>query len=154
MTSQRSISDLAALIQNKTHILSDGTKEQPGSDFSLAFAIPPAAVKLDTSLEAVRTEIIEAADELRARLMGPFLYMGSLALPVPALMVIFDCLYRFEIASHVPTMPGEAVTYENLAIRCGMPLDDLRRVMQTAIAYRIFEEVVPDVSVKHNGVMR
>ncbi|KAI1127751.1 O-methyltransferase-domain-containing protein [Nemania abortiva] len=33
-----------------------------------------------------------------------------------------------------------------------MPLDDLRRVVQTAIAYRIFEEAVPSVSVRHNAV--
>lgn len=63
-----------------------------------------------------------------------------------------DCLYSFDIASHVPTKPDEAITYEDLAARCGMPLDDLRRVLQTAAAFRIFEEVSPDVSVKHNGV--
>ncbi|GAW25505.1 putative o- protein [Rosellinia necatrix] len=33
-----------------------------------------------------------------------------------------------------------------------MPPDDLRRVLQTAIAYRIFEEASPDVSVRHNAV--
>jgi len=32
-----------------------------------------------------------------------------------------------------------------------MPLDDLRRVVQGAISYRIFEEVEPDVSVRHNA---
>lgn len=66
--------------------------------------------------------------------------------------MIFDCLYSFDIASHVPTKPGEAITYEDLAARCGMPLDDLRRVLQTAAAFRIFEEVSPDASVKHNAV--
>lgn len=66
--------------------------------------------------------------------------------------MIFDCLYSFDIASHVPTTPGEAITYEDLAARCCMPLDDLRRVLQTAASFRIFEEVSPDVSVKHNGV--
>lgn len=33
-----------------------------------------------------------------------------------------------------------------------MPVDEVRRVLQTAIAYRIFEEDVPNVSVKHNNV--
>jgi hypothetical protein len=33
-----------------------------------------------------------------------------------------------------------------------MPLDDLRRVVQAAISFRVFEEVSPDVSVKHNAV--
>jgi len=82
MASQKSISDLAGLIQNKTKILEDGTKGQPGSDFSLAFAMPPPAVNLDPSLENVRNQIIEAADELKARLQGPFGHLASLVLPV------------------------------------------------------------------------
>ncbi|KAI0415484.1 S-adenosyl-L-methionine-dependent methyltransferase [Xylaria grammica] len=152
MAPEKSISELAELIQKNTKILEDGTKGQPGSDFSLAFTLPPAAINLDASLELVKKETIEAADELKARLLGPFLYMGSLVLPVPALIVIFGCLYHFEIASHIPTAPGSSITYEDLAVRSGMPLDDLRRVVQTAIAYRVFEEVVPDVSVRHNGI--
>lgn len=48
----------------------------------MTLSLPPVAAKLDASLEAVRNETVEAADELRARLLGPFLYMGSLALPV------------------------------------------------------------------------
>ncbi|TGJ78244.1 hypothetical protein E0Z10_g10524 [Xylaria hypoxylon] len=152
MAPEKSISELSELIQKNTKTLEDGTKGQPGSDFSLAFAVPPTAIKLDASLEAIRKETIEAADELKARLLGPFLYMGSLVLPVPALLVIFGSLYHFGIASHIPTAPGSSITYEDLAAHCGMPLDDLRRVIQTAIAYRIFEEAVPDVSVKHNGI--
>ncbi|KAI0431613.1 S-adenosyl-L-methionine-dependent methyltransferase [Xylaria sp. FL1042] len=33
-----------------------------------------------------------------------------------------------------------------------MPLDDIKRVVQTAIAFRIFEEAEPDVSVRHNSI--
>ncbi|KAI1420943.1 S-adenosyl-L-methionine-dependent methyltransferase [Xylaria sp. FL1777] len=152
MASEKSISELAELLQKNVKILEDGTKGQPGSDFSLTFALPPPAVKLDASLEAVRAEAVEAADELRARLLGPFLYLGSLVLPVPAFIVIFGCLYNFDIASHIPATPGSSITYEDLAARCGMPLDDVRRVVQTAIAYRIFEEASPDVSVRHNNI--
>ncbi|KAI0459503.1 S-adenosyl-L-methionine-dependent methyltransferase [Xylaria acuta] len=32
-----------------------------------------------------------------------------------------------------------------------MPVDDLRRVLQTAVAYRVFEEAEPEVSVRHNA---
>ncbi|KAJ8105723.1 hypothetical protein ONZ43_g7309 [Nemania bipapillata] len=152
MASQKSISELAALIHDKTKALEEGAKGQPGGDFSLDFVMPPTALNLDPSLEAVRNELIEATDELKARLLGPFPYMGSLALPMPALIVIFDCLYRFDIASHVPATPGASITYADLAARCGMPLDDLRRVVQTAISYRIFEEASPSTSVRHNGV--
>ncbi|KAI0813815.1 S-adenosyl-L-methionine-dependent methyltransferase [Xylaria sp. FL0064] len=152
MAPEKSISELAELLQKNAKILEDGTKGQPGSDFSLTFALPPPQVKLDASLEAVRAEAIEAADELKARLLGPFLYMGTLVLPVPALIVIFGCLYHFDLASHIPATPGSSITYEDLASRSGMPLDDLRRVVQTAIAFRIFEEAEPDVSVRHNNI--
>ncbi|KAI0403743.1 S-adenosyl-L-methionine-dependent methyltransferase [Xylaria palmicola] len=152
MASERSIAELAALIHTNTQILADGTKGQPGGDFSLAFAAPPPTVRLDGPLEAVRSEIIEAADELKARLLGPFAFMGSLAIPIPSILVVLDCLYRFDVAAHVPAVPGQAITYEALAARCGMPADDLRRVLQTAAAYRVFEEAAPDVSVRHNGV--
>ncbi|TRX96971.1 hypothetical protein FHL15_002277 [Xylaria flabelliformis] len=162
MTSQRSITELAALIEKNTKVLEQGTKGQPGGDFSLTFTLPPAAVKLDSSLETVRNEILEAADELKVRLLGPFAYIGAVAWPVtrlsdmkvkkPAIIVIFDCLYRFDIAGNVPATPGESITYDALAQRIGMPVDDLRRVLQTAIAYRIFEEAEPEVSVRHNAV--
>ncbi|KAI1113842.1 S-adenosyl-L-methionine-dependent methyltransferase [Nemania sp. NC0429] len=151
MAPQKSVSELAALIHDKTQALEAEAKGQPGGDFSLAFTLPPAPAQLGASLEAARHEIIEAIDELRARLLGPFAYMVSLTLPIPAILVIFDCLYSFDIASHVPSQPGESITYEDLAARCGMPLDDLRRVVQTAAAFRVFEEVSPDVSVKHNA---
>ncbi|KAI0520832.1 S-adenosyl-L-methionine-dependent methyltransferase [Xylaria bambusicola] len=152
MAPERSISELAELIQKNAKILEDGTKGQPGSDFSLNFTLPPAAPKLDASLEVAKAEAIEAADELKARLLGPFLYLGSLVLPVPSIIVICSCLYHFKIGSHVPVQPGSSITYEDLAARCGMPLDDLRRVLQAAIAYRIFDEDTPDTSVKHNNI--
>ncbi|KAI1357803.1 S-adenosyl-L-methionine-dependent methyltransferase [Xylaria arbuscula] len=152
MAPEQSISELAELIQKNAKILQDGTKDQLGSDFSFNFTLPPVAPKLDASLEAVRAEAVEAADELKARLLGPFLYLGTLVLPVPSLIVICACLFHFRIATHVPTQPGESITYTDLAARCGMPVDELRRVVQTAIAYRMFEEDVPDVSVKHNTV--
>jgi hypothetical protein len=82
MAPQKSVSELTELIYSKTKILEDGMKGQPGADFSLAFAMPPPTVKMGASLEAARNEIIEAADELKVRLMGPFAYMGSIALPV------------------------------------------------------------------------
>jgi hypothetical protein len=83
MPAEKSISELAALIHSNAQVLEAGAKDQPSGDFSLAFAMPPPpALRLDASLEGARQEIIEAMDELRARLLGPFLYMGSLALPI------------------------------------------------------------------------
>ncbi|KAI0970508.1 S-adenosyl-L-methionine-dependent methyltransferase [Xylaria arbuscula] len=152
MAPERSLTELAALLEKNTKILETGLKDQPGSDYSLTFTLPPPALKLSESLEAVRAETIEAADELKARLLGPFLYMGTLVLPVPSLIAIFGSLYHFDLVSHVPSTPGEAITYEDLASKSGMPLDDCRRIVQTAIAFRIFEEAEPDTSVRHNSI--
>src|SRR4051812_35794137 len=116
MAPQRTITELAELIQAKTKMLTDGLQGQSGADFSLAFSLPPPpTINLSASQEATRGEILEAADELKARLLGPFGYLGSLALPVPALIVILDSIHAFDIPSHVPTTPGSSITYDDLA---------------------------------------
>ncbi|KAI0165595.1 S-adenosyl-L-methionine-dependent methyltransferase [Xylariaceae sp. FL1272] len=150
MASETSVSELAKFIQEKTQLVENGG--QPGDDFSLAFHGKPAMLQLTPELETARSEAIEAMDELRARLLQPFAYTASVFLPVCPVSVICHSLYTFDIASHVPLVPGQAITYEELAKKCDMPFDDLRRVVQTAISYRIFEEVEADVSVKHNAV--
>ncbi|KAI1265698.1 S-adenosyl-L-methionine-dependent methyltransferase [Xylariaceae sp. FL1019] len=150
MASETSVSELARLIQEKTQLIENGG--QPGDNFSLAFHGKPAMAQLPPELETARNEAIEAMDELRARLLQPFAYAASVFLPVAPITVICHSLYTFGITSHVPLTPDQAITYEELAKKCGMPFDDLRRVVQTAISYRIFEEVETDVSVKHNAV--
>ncbi|KAI1318291.1 S-adenosyl-L-methionine-dependent methyltransferase [Xylariaceae sp. FL0255] len=149
---QKSITELATLIAEKTKQIEDGMKGQPGGDFTLTHGKAPLGMKMDASLEAVRDEMVEMMDELKARVLQPFGYMATLLLPNAALTVVFHCIYAFDIASHVPLTPGESITYEALASKCGMPLDDCRRVLQTAIAFRVFEEVDPSVSLRHNAV--
>lgn len=60
-------------------------------------------------------------------------------------------MYAFDIASHVPLQPGAEITYADLAQRCGLTEDDTRHIVQAAVAFRIFEEVTPEVSVRHNA---
>lgn len=58
----------------------------------------------------------------------------------------------FDIASHVPLSEGGEISYRDLASRCGIPEDETRRLVQAAIAFHVFEEAKPNVSVKHNAL--
>lgn len=64
---------------------------------------------------------------------------------------VLHVLHAFDIASHVPLGPNAEISYEELGERCGLPEDDTRQILQAAIAFRIFAEVTPDVSVRHNA---
>ncbi|KAI1087125.1 S-adenosyl-L-methionine-dependent methyltransferase [Rostrohypoxylon terebratum] len=151
MAPLRPISELATIIERNTRIIEDGLKGSPAENLSLSFGSPPQ-IELSHSLEATRAEILEALDELRARLMGPLGHLMLLVFPTSGIVAIFSTLYEFDIASHVPLSPGAEITYKDLAKSCGLPEDETRRIVQAAIAFRIFEEVVPDVSIKHNAI--
>ncbi|KAI1767039.1 S-adenosyl-L-methionine-dependent methyltransferase [Hypoxylon sp. FL1150] len=150
MTPLRSVSELASIIERQTKTIEDALKGTPGAEFSLAFGAPPQ-VQVPPSLEATRSELVETIDELRARILGPLGYLIATMLPTPALIGILRTMYTFDIASHVPLEPGATITYGELAQRCGLPEDDTRQIVQAAVAFRIFEEVTPEVSVKHNA---
>ncbi|KAI2626775.1 S-adenosyl-L-methionine-dependent methyltransferase [Hypoxylon sp. NC1633] len=150
MAPLRSVSELASIIERHTRTIENGFKGTPASDFSLALGAPPQ-ILIPPSLVATHSELIETLDELRARLLGPLGYLVSFLLPTPAIMGVFGAIYAFDIASHVPLSP-EGISYKDLAERCGLPEDDTRRIVQTAAAFRCFEEVSPDVSVKHNAM--
>ncbi|CAJ2513893.1 Uu.00g020120.m01.CDS01 [Anthostomella pinea] len=150
MASLRPISELGSLIQDHTRTIEDGMKGSPGGEFLTSFGSKPA--QMPSSLAPPRAELLETLDELRARLLGPMGYLTSLALPSPVITIVLQTLYTYNIASHVPLTPGATITYPDLAARCGLPVDDTRRIMQAAIAFRIFEEASPDTSVRHNAL--
>ncbi|KAL7626526.1 hypothetical protein AAE478_003298 [Parahypoxylon ruwenzoriense] len=151
MTPSRPVSDFASIVERNTRTLEDSLRGSPGADFSLAFGAPPQ-LDLSASLQATRGELLEAIDELRARILGPVGYFMTLLLPNPALAAVFHILYAFNVPSNVPLLPNGEITYKDLAERCGIPEDDTRRVVQTAITFRVFEEAIPEISVKHNGL--
>ncbi|KAI1769896.1 S-adenosyl-L-methionine-dependent methyltransferase [Hypoxylon cercidicola] len=151
MAPLRSVSELASIIERHTQTVETELKGTPGTEFSLAFGAPPQ-INVPPSLEATRGELLETIDELRARLLGPLGYLMATLLPTPALIGILHTLYAFDIASHIPLGPDAEISYEELAERCGIPEDDTRRVVQAAIAFRIFEEATPEVSVRHNAI--
>ncbi|KAK7755829.1 hypothetical protein SLS62_002114 [Diatrype stigma] len=151
MAPLRSISELASAIERSSQAIENGLKGTPGADFSLALGAPPV-LKLDPALEATRSELLETIDELRSRVLGPLGYFMATAWPTPSLLAVLHAIYTFDIASQIPLSPDAEVTYKDLGERCGLPEEDIRRVLQTAIAFRIFEEVSPDISVRHNAV--
>ncbi|KAI1803060.1 S-adenosyl-L-methionine-dependent methyltransferase [Daldinia bambusicola] len=151
MASLRSVSELASIIERNTRALEDGLKGSPGAQFSVAFGAPPQ-LELSPVLDGTRDELLETIEELRVRLQGPMSYLMSLILPASAVVAVFKALYTFDIASHVPLAPNADISYEDLAKSCGIPEDDTRRIVQAAITFHIFEEVTPDMSVKHNAI--
>ncbi|KAI1469283.1 S-adenosyl-L-methionine-dependent methyltransferase [Daldinia caldariorum] len=151
MAPLRSVSELASIIERNTRTLEDGMKGSPGAQFSVSFGAPPL-VGLSSALEGTHDELLETIEELRVRLQGPMGYFISFMLPAAAAVAVFKALYAFDIASHVPVAPNAEISYKDLAKSCGIPEDDTRRIVQTAITFHIFEEVTPDVSVKHNAI--
>ncbi|KAI0594376.1 S-adenosyl-L-methionine-dependent methyltransferase [Biscogniauxia sp. FL1348] len=148
----RPVSELASLVEKHTRALEDSLKGTPGAAFSLALGAP-ALVKVPAEMEATRAELIETIDELRARILGPMGYLTAVTLPVSALIIVLHTLYSCDVPARVP-LDGSSITYADLASSSGSGLgeDDARRVLQTAISFRIFEEAVPGVSVRHNAV--
>ncbi|KAI1103750.1 S-adenosyl-L-methionine-dependent methyltransferase [Jackrogersella minutella] len=151
MAPLRSISELASIIERNSRTIEDGLKGSPGAQFSFALGAPPQ-IDMPPPLETTRSELLETLDELRARLLGPLGYLMVSIFPTPALTAIFQTLYEFDIASHVPISPEGEISYKELAQRCGIPEDETRRIVQAAVAFRVFEEVTPDVSVRHNAL--
>ncbi|KAI1376873.1 S-adenosyl-L-methionine-dependent methyltransferase [Hypoxylon crocopeplum] len=150
MAPLRPVSELASIIEQHSRAIEDGLKGSPGAEFSLGLGAPMQA-NLGPSLEKARAELIETVDELRARILGPLGYLMAFLLPTPAIIGVFHTLYVFDIASHVPLSP-DGISYKDLAECCGLPEDDTRRIVQAAVAFRIFEEVSPDISVRHNAI--
>ncbi|KAI1080337.1 S-adenosyl-L-methionine-dependent methyltransferase [Whalleya microplaca] len=151
MAPQKSVSELASLIKDQAVALENATKNSGGVGLPFTYG-SPLKTSLSPSLETARSDLLELVDDLHARLLGPIGYLINRSLEQTSIIAILHFLYSFDVASHVPLDANESITYEDLAARIGVPLDDTRRVVQAAIASRIFEEAAVDTSVKHNAV--
>ncbi|KAF3059436.1 6-hydroxytryprostatin B O-methyltransferase [Daldinia childiae] len=151
MAPLRSVSELASIVERDTRTLEDGLKRSPEAQFSLAFGAPPQ-IELSPTLGGTRDELLETIEELRIRLLGPMGYLLSFLLPMSAAVAVFKTLYAFDIASHIPLAPNAEISYKDLAKSCGLPEEDTRRIVQAAITFYVFEEVTPDMSVRHNAI--
>ncbi|KAI0003509.1 S-adenosyl-L-methionine-dependent methyltransferase [Xylariaceae sp. FL0662B] len=152
MAPQKSVSELASLVKEQTVALENETKASgSAAAYSLAYGTPSGAF-LPPALQAKRADLLELVDDLRAQLLGPMDYIVNTGFQPASTIAILHAINAFGIASHVPLGADESITYEELAARCGLPVEDTHQILQAAIAFRIFEDAVPDVSVRHNAV--
>lgn len=62
---------------------------------------------------------------------------------------MFHVIYKFNLATNLPL--GETLSYAELAQRCGLPEEDVHRVLRLAISHRIFTQ--PEKGkVAHNAI--
>ncbi|KAK6086414.1 O-methyltransferase [Seiridium cupressi] len=148
MSPSRSLSELAALIQNRSASIEDALKSAglPPPYFAVG---SPLALPLSPELEDTRDELVEALDELRALVLGPMGHLLMLMLPLPALNATFHALYRFRIPQNLGLQ--ESVSYAVLAERCGLPKEDLRRFVRIAMTVRMFDEDAATGHVRHTA---
>ncbi|KAK8065892.1 sterigmatocystin 8-O-methyltransferase precursor [Apiospora hydei] len=148
MASSRSLPELAHVISSCTNRIYDAYDDegipQPSFDVGADHFSGPFTPAVETS----RVKLLEALDELRALIIGPAGHVFFLSFLMPAHTATLHTLYKFEIAKHVPL--GEAISYADLASRCGLSESSTRRRVRAAISLRIFHET-PAGLVQHNA---
>ncbi|RYO80891.1 hypothetical protein DL766_010442 [Monosporascus sp. MC13-8B] len=148
MVSSHSLPEIGHAIQSYASSIHDllDASNLPQPSFSLG--VPPRLTPYHAAIEDQRTKLLQAPDELKALVLGPNAYILSTAVLSPAWTATFNVLYRFRIAHHVP-LDG-ALSYADLAQRCGLNEFDARRFIRAAISLHIFEES-PVGHVRHNA---
>ncbi|KAF1977449.1 S-adenosyl-L-methionine-dependent methyltransferase [Bimuria novae-zelandiae CBS 107.79] len=96
-------------------------------------------------------ELLNATSELHDLVLGPLRYLIGLTSPTYNILASLQFINRHQIASKVKL--GQALSYEELARTCNVPIDDIRRFMRLAITFHIFEEKA-DGFVSHSAVSR
>ncbi|KAI1413416.1 S-adenosyl-L-methionine-dependent methyltransferase [Hypoxylon sp. FL1857] len=150
MAKYRSLPELGDLIQSHANLIHESLSEVRSSQHPndpQTFPLPISAYASATQKR--RIELLDALDELRALVLGPTSYIFYTTVLSPSWIAVFDVLYRYRIAHHVPA--EGAITYAELAARCGLDESDTKRVVRAAISLRIFEEE-PAGFVRHNAV--
>ncbi|ORY18123.1 cercosporin toxin biosynthesis protein [Clohesyomyces aquaticus] len=129
------IVQLAQTIVAQTSILDEHIRDKNVAQPSFEPDGPTEPIQQTTpEAEKARTDVIEAAIELRQLLEGPAksLLPESNFSPLAA-------IYRFKIATFVP-LDG-TISFEELANKCGLLEHDLRRIVRfAAIHHRVFCE--------------
>ncbi|KAL9119451.1 MAG: hypothetical protein Q9187_003998, partial [Circinaria calcarea] len=127
------IVQLAAAIQSHT-IKVDAYLTTHGLP-SLSFDAEIPSLPPDT--EASRISILEATDEMADLMLGPR-QLAECNPPQHTSLLGIQAISRYGIASQVGT--DEEVTFTELAERCKLPADDLRRLLRQAMSRHIFKE--------------
>ncbi|RYP10033.1 hypothetical protein DL765_008232 [Monosporascus sp. GIB2] len=147
MEKSRSLPELGDVIQAQSNAIYDWLRAndfpQPSWSREASLRTPP----YPSAIEERRAELLEALDELRALVLGPNSYLFFASFISPVWISVFNVLYRYRIAQHVPD--DGAISYADLSERCGLTESDTRLIVRAARSLRIFEES-PAGFVSHN----
>ncbi|KAG9230931.1 putative O-methyltransferase [Amylocarpus encephaloides] len=108
-----------------------------------ANGIPPPSFDIDypadlpEEIHQSRNSVLEATDELTDLMLGARA-LAECSPPQHTSLIGVQAICRYDIASKVPA--NEEVSYATLSQRCGLPVDDLMRIMRLAISQHIFKE--------------
>ncbi|KAF2176460.1 putative O-methyltransferase [Zopfia rhizophila CBS 207.26] len=129
------IIQLAQLIASQTSRIDDHIRDNNLAQPSFDAMAPIEPIQHSTpEVERARTDVIEAAIELRQLLEGPV----KLLLP-EANFAPLAAIHRFDIATHVPA-DGQ-ISFTDLARKCGLLEHDVKRIVRfAAVHHRVFRE--------------
>ncbi|KUI73939.1 Sterigmatocystin 8-O-methyltransferase [Cytospora mali] len=151
MPISRTLPELGHIIQSHTNSMFEFFNEAKLPQPTLSQEASIQAPGYPKAIQDSRAELLEALDELRTLILGPTSYLYFNTVLSPSWTAIFNVLYRYRIAQHVPV--DGAVTFDVLAARCGLDESDVRRIVRAAISLRIFEEDDQGF-VTHNAISR
>ncbi|TVY21688.1 O-methyltransferase aurJ [Lachnellula arida] len=143
------ITELAANIKEETIKLEGYLEAEglPSPSFAPDF---PAKLELSDSAAASMQQIIEAADELHSLLLGPLRYILH-QLDGTHNLISLHAVNRFKIFSRFPV--GQEISFTEVAAKCKMDEESMRRILQHAITNNIFAQPKIDF-ISHTSVSR
>ncbi|KAK5710119.1 hypothetical protein LTR17_019181 [Elasticomyces elasticus] len=134
------MAELAAGIQYHTSLL-DSYHETSGRPPLSFDAQAEARTPYPVDIERSRAAVVEASTELAELLQAPEVLVTQHQLLVGREAVFHRFIYQFDVARKVPLI-GD-ISYLDLATSIGVPERAVKRVMQLAIAFRVFCEARP-----------
>ncbi|PVI08121.1 sterigmatocystin 8-O-methyltransferase [Periconia macrospinosa] len=85
-----------------------------------------------------QTEILQCCTELQALVEGPLEFLTRVTSPRMNILVALQAISHFKIATNLKV--DEEISFEEIAQRCGMEVDDARRFLRMATTNHIFIE--------------
>ncbi|KAF2176818.1 S-adenosyl-L-methionine-dependent methyltransferase [Zopfia rhizophila CBS 207.26] len=144
------IVELSSIIQRSSGDIDNYLRAQGLPSPSFAVDSPPD-LPLPPHLQKARNDILEATSELQSLCEGPLMHLTRLLSPTVNVLPSLQAVHRYRIAFNIGL--NESVQYEELAKRCDIDVDDLKRIVRTAIANHLFLEPEKGV-VTHSAISK
>jgi hypothetical protein len=134
---QSRITELAIAIKKQTEILQsllDSLKvDTPSFSVNANQELPRNA-----AVQLAQSSILDSCTELQDLVEGPLGHVGRIMSPRVHISSALQAIVHFNIAGKIAK--HETVSFGEIAKRCKMNVDDVKRIMRLAISYRIFKE--------------